>query len=63
MSFASVFQALGWVILIFSIGLLPPALIASFDGQTDLAWTFIASAGLAGFVGAALAAQPYPPPS
>lgn len=56
MSFASVFQALGWIILIFSIGLLPPALIALFDGQTDLAWTFIASAGLAGFVGAALAA-------
>lgn len=56
MSFAAVFQALGWLIGGFALVMLAPAVLALATGDGELAWSFAASAGLTGFVAGALLA-------
>ncbi len=56
MSFASIFRLLGWVLAAFGAAMVLPAALALVAGDGDLVWTFVASAGLTGFVGIGLAA-------
>ena len=55
MSFSSVVHCLGWTVVLLAALMILPALTAVLDGNTQLAWTFAASAVLSGFFGAGLA--------
>ncbi len=55
MSYTSVVHCLGWAVISLAALMILPALTALLDGDTALAWTFMASAVLSGFCGAGFA--------
>ncbi len=55
MSYTSVVHCLGWAVMLLAALMILPALTALLDGDTALAWTFLASAVLSGFCGAGFA--------
>jgi trk system potassium uptake protein TrkH len=55
MSITSVVHCLGWTVVLLAALMILPALTAMLDGDSNLAWTFAASAVLTGFSGAGFA--------
>ena len=55
MSYTSVVHCLGWAVMSLAALMILPALTALLDGDTALAWTFMASAVLSGFCGGGFA--------
>ncbi|MBT7159656.1 MAG: TrkH family potassium uptake protein [Rhodospirillaceae bacterium] len=55
MSYTSVVHCLGWAVMLLAALMILPALTALLDGDTALAWTFLASSVLSGFCGAGFA--------